>query len=1190
MYLKSMELQGFKSFPDRTKLTFDRGMIAVVGPNGSGKSNIGDAIRWVLGEQSTKTLRGSKMEDVIFGGTVKRSPSGFAQVLITFDNTGREFDIDSDEVTISRKFYRSGESEYRINQMNVRLKDVHELLMDTGIGRDGYSIIGQGRIAEIVSAKSGDRREIFEEAAGISKYRYRKEEALKRLALAQENLLRLNDILGEIEGRIEPLRLQSQKAKQFVALEEQRKTLQISLWVCQLKELKERIQKQQEQILERQNEYDANHAALERTEQEIERVYADIQKFAVSAEEIRSRRMGYQQRIAQIDSQLAVNQNDIAHTQEMGIRVDMQIAQLTEQRKNNEQLLSQNAQAAEQKRQELSDTEKELASSHEKMRAIQEAVIALQGQIDADNTSLTALQQVLSDYRLGQATKEAQISSLASTIEMRKEEMVQYEEERLQTEQELSQERQESVRKTEQITERKNMADGYLLKRKNQAVKLEQAVTEVRELAVKVRDKQNRAKMFEDLEKNLDGYQHSVRAVMAQVRRGNLSGIDGPVSQLIHVEKEYAYAVETALGFAMQNIIVQDEQAAKQAISYLKRSNSGRATFLPLTTVRGRQLDEKHLSEQTGYLGLASELVTCKECYRPIIHSLLGRTVVVETIDDAVEMARTYSHRFRIVTLDGSVINAGGSMAGGSQNKNTSLLSRSAEVSQLQREITELSEQGRAKNERKNQLVQEIEALDEQIAQFREQTSSLEIEQAKRQERLSMLEEKVKTSAQALSRAKLEVEELSRQLAELQSGQTDDTQLVGNTLDQIHVLTGLIAAKREELVIREQKQADCQAQLNSLEVLLTGQKKDLESLNSRAQEIEKASEEYEQRMQEFVTEREGFEEKRRQIQEAQLALSEERETLLTRMDAAQEELTQLSEQNTKLEAQATALRTQEKSYLGFQEKLSSELSKVQERISFVQGKYDEIIAKLFDEYELTHSEAQKVSEPVEDLSAAQSKLTDLRGKIRALGNVNVAAIEEYEELHTRYTFLKEQIHDAEVSRKELLDIVDDLTSNMKSLFTECFEKVNRNFGQIFRELFGGGKAYFTLTDPENVLESGIEIFVEPPGKIIRNLSALSGGEQAFVAIAIYFAILKVKPTPFCVLDEIEAALDDVNVGKYAAYLKTLSTNIQFILITHRRGTMEEADILYGVTMQEEGVSKLLKMDIDEIESRILSQS
>lgn len=1190
MYLKSMELQGFKSFPDRTKLTFDRGMIAVVGPNGSGKSNIGDAIRWVLGEQSTKTLRGSKMEDVIFGGTVKRSPSGFAQVLITFDNTGREFDIDSDEVTISRKFYRSGESEYRINQMNVRLKDVHELLMDTGIGRDGYSIIGQGRIAEIVSAKSGDRREIFEEAAGISKYRYRKEEALKRLALAQENLLRLNDILGEIEGRIEPLRLQSQKAKQFVALEEQRKTLQISLWVCQLKELKERIQKQQEQILERQNEYDANHAALERTEQEIERVYADIQKFAVSAEEIRSRRMGYQQRIAQIDSQLAVNQNDIAHTQEMGIRVDMQIAQLTEQRKNNEQLLSQNAQAAEQKRQELSDTEKELASSHENMRAIQEAVIALQGQIDADNTSLTALQQVLSDYRLGQATKEAQISSLASTIEMRKEEMVQYEEERLQTEQELSQERQESAHKTEQIAERKNMADGYLLKRKNQAAKLEQVVTEVRELAAKVRDKQNRAKMFEDLEKNLDGYQHSVRAVMAQVRRGNLSGIDGPVSQLIHVEKEYAYAVETALGFAMQNIIVQDEQAAKQAISYLKRSNSGRATFLPLTTVRGRQLDEKHLSEQTGYLGLASELVTCKECYRPIIHSLLGRTVVVETIDDAVEMARTYSHRFRIVTLDGSVINAGGSMAGGSQNKNTSLLSRSAEVSQLQREITELSEQGRAKNERKNQLVQEIEALDEQIAQFREQTSSLEIEQAKRQERLSMLEEKLKTSAQALSRAKLEVEELSRQLAELQSGQTDDTQLVGNTLDQIHVLTGLIAAKREELAIREQKQADCQAQLNSLEVLLTGQKKDLESLNSRAQEIEKASEEYEQRMQEFVTEREGFEEKRRQIQEAQLALSEERETLLTRMDAAQEELTQLSEQNTKLEAQATALRTQEKSYLGFQEKLSSELSKVQERISFVQGKYDEIIAKLFDEYELTHSEAQKVSEPVEDPSAAQSKLTDLRGKIRALGNVNVAAIEEYEELHTRYTFLKEQIHDAEVSRKELLDIVDDLTSNMKSLFTECFEKVNRNFGQIFRELFGGGKAYFTLTDPENVLESGIEIFVEPPGKIIRNLSALSGGEQAFVAIAIYFAILKVKPTPFCVLDEIEAALDDVNVGKYAAYLKTLSTNIQFILITHRRGTMEEADILYGVTMQEEGVSKLLKMDIDEIESRILSQS
>ncbi|HJB26522.1 MAG TPA: chromosome segregation protein SMC [Firmicutes bacterium] len=1189
MYLKSMELQGFKSFPDRTKLAFDRGMIAVVGPNGSGKSNIGDAIRWVLGEQSTKTLRGAKMEDVIFGGTVKRRPSGFAQVQITFDNTGREFDIDSDEVTISRKFYRSGESEYRINQMNVRLKDIHELLMDTGIGRDGYSIIGQGRIAEIVSAKSTDRREIFEEAAGISKFRYRKEEALKRLALAQENLLRLNDILGEIEGRIEPLRIQSQKAKKFVELEEQRKTLQISLWVSQLKELKERIRKQQEQILSRQSEYDANNAALQRTEQEIERIYADIQKLAVSAEEVRSRRTGYQQRISQIDSELAVNQNDIAHTQEMGIRVDMQIAQLTEQKKHNEQYLAQNAQALAEKEQELAGTEQELARCREKMGKAQQVIIALQNKIDEDNASLSALQQVLSEYRLGQATREAQIASLVSTIETRKSRIAQLEQELAQAQQELSIEREAHAQQEETIVQRGNMADGYLLKRKNQAAKLEQAVSEIRELAAKVRDKQNRAKMFEDLEKNLDGYQHSVRAIMAQVRQGNLTGIDGPVSRLITVEKEYTYAVETALGFAMQNIVVKDEQAAKQAISYLKRSGSGRATFLPLTTVRGRLLEEKNLSQNAGYLGLASELVSCQEEYRPVVNFLLGRTAVVETIDDAVQMARKFSHRFRIVTLDGSVINAGGSMAGGSQNRNASLLSRAAEIQSLEREISVLSEQGRTKNEQKNRLVEQLSSLDEQIARFREQTASLAIEQAKRQERLQMLEEKIGSSSSGLSQAKLEMEELSRQLAELQSGQTDDTQLVGETMDKINVLTGLIASKREELVIRESKLSQDNAEGNALEIRLAGQRKDVESLHGRAEEIRRASEEYDGRMQEFVAERKSFEEKRRKIREAQLALSEERETLLTRMDAAQEELAELSGQNAKLESQATQLRTQEKSYLSFREKISTELSKVQERVSFVQGNYDEIIAKLFDEYELTHSEAQGIARPVEDVSAAQAKLSDLRGRIRALGSVNVAAIEEYEQLHARYQFLKEQIGDAEVSRKELLELVNDLTSNMKTLFTECFEKVNRNFGTIFRELFGGGKAYFKLTDAENVLESGIEIFVEPPGKIIRNLSALSGGEQAFVAIAIYFAILKVKPTPFCVLDEIEAALDDVNVGKYAAYLKTLASGIQFILITHRRGTMEEADILYGVTMQEEGVSKLLKMDIDEIENRILSE-
>ncbi len=1185
-----MELQGFKSFPDRTKLTFDRGMIAVVGPNGSGKSNIGDAIRWVLGEQSTKTLRGAKMEDVIFGGTAKRRPGGFAQVQITFDNTGREFDIDSDEVAISRKFYRSGESEYRINQMNVRLKDIHELLMDTGIGRDGYSIIGQGRIAEIVSAKSTDRREIFEEAAGISKFRYRKEEALKRLALAQENLLRLNDILGEIEGRIEPLRLQSQKAKKFVELEEQRKTLQISLWISQLKELKGRIQKQQEQILSRQGEYDANHAALERTEQEIERVYADIQKAAVLAEEVRSRRAGYQQRISQIDSELAVNQNDIAHTQELGIRVDMQIAQLTEQKKNQQQMLGQNEQALAQKEQELAAAQQQLSGCREQVSQVQQQVISLQNKIQADTASLSALQQVLSDYRLGQATREAQIASITSTVETRKTRISQLEQELSAAEEELTVQRQAHAQQQDVLTRRGNMTDGYLLKRKNQAAKLEQAVSQIRELASKVRDQQNRVKLFEDLEKNLDGYQHSVRAVMAQARKGNLFGIEGPVSRLISVEQAYTYAVETALGFAMQNIIVRDEQAAKQAISYLKRAASGRATFLPMTTVRGRLLEEKGLARCQGYLGLASELISCKEEYRPVVDFLLGRTAVVETIDDAVQMARQFFHRFRIVTLDGSVINAGGSMAGGSQNKNASLLSRKAEIQALTREIALLSEQGRDINEQKNRLVEELSALDGQITGFREETASLEIEQAKRQERLHMLEEKQKTAEAALSQARLETEELVSKLAELKNGRTDDTHLVGETTEKINVLTRETARKREELSALEQDLSRRTEEGNALQILLTGQQKDIQSLRERAEDIRNASAEYDKRMQEYAAEREDLAEKRRKIQEAQLALSEERETLLTRMDAAQEELGELSAQNGNLEAKATQLRAQEKSYLAFQEKISSELSKVQERIAFVQGNYDEIIAKLYDEYELTHSEAQQIARPVEDLSAAQAKLADLRGRIRALGNVNVAAIEEFEEQNARYLFLKEQIGDAEVSRKELLEIVDGLTSSMKTLFTECFERVNRNFGIIFQRLFGGGKAYFKLTDPEHVLESGIEIFVEPPGKIIRNLSALSGGEQAFVAIAIYFAILKVKPTPFCVLDEIEAALDDVNVGKYAAYLKTLASGIQFILITHRRGTMEEADILYGVTMQEEGVSKLLKMDIDEIESRILAQA
>lgn len=1181
MYLRSLELQGFKSFPDKIKLQFDKGLTAVVGPNGSGKSNIGDSVRWVLGEQSTKTLRGNKMEDIIFSGTVGRKQMGFAAVTLVIDNSEGRLAGYGDEVSVTRKLYRSGESEYRINGKLVRLKDINELFMDTGLGRDGYSIIGQGRIAEIVGAKSGERREIFEEAAGISKFRYRKTEAERKLAQSQENMDRLNDIISELEGRVEPLRIQSEKAQKFLILAQEQKTLEISVWVEQLAVIQTRLQELGEKLLLARTEYENAERDIEAEEAKVQECYRLMQKCSEEAEEAHAAVRTLRETLAQAKADAAVWKNDIIHNEEA-----LKLAQS----RHAQELQSQAELIV-----HLEDAEKKaaavLAACKESEQALAEAEQALaeaEAACQAEDVSSRDADEKLhqlylerNELQFGIRSAEERTKRTGSEITALEQEMTANAEKRKAAEQAYAQALKDMQQLQQQVTEQEQKLSAVRGALQTAQKEKAQAEDAFRQCGFQLRDKKQRHRILTDLENSMEGFSGSVKTIMKQVRNHELFGIFGTVAQLIQVDSRYGVAIETALGASVQHLIVEDENAAKAGIRFLRDNRAGRATFLPLTSVHGRQLAEKGLEQQPGFVAIASALVECEDAYRQIAENLLGRIVIAENIDSGTEIARRYGYRFRIVTMDGQVINAGGSFTGGSVQKTGGMLTRKTELKELQDAMQVLAVQCKeAETQARNCAI----AASEKERQLEKESKTF----SALQQKFMQAQNEAERQAFPVSQYRQRAGEQERQMDALKK-QTEDA--VKAEADVKHALAekeqeiaqaeqGVSGAKDRSAQLREIRDRCFQA-CSDARIRLAETQKDREAADTALSAAQQAVEQADARDEQYRAELDNY---RNTIAEKKDAVARQ-ETVLTETQAKIEQEEARAKQASKLHDDYS-IRTRElqsglNEYHTAKEKLSAEVTRLTERENGLTAEQDAIVARLLEVYEMTRSEAQAAAQPVEDMNAAKKRLSELKQKIRALGSVNVDAIEEYREVSERYKFLSGQMTDVRSSKQELERLIAELTEEMCRIFTESFTVINQNFKKIFRDLFGGGKAELTLTDPEHVLTSGIEINVAPPGKVIKNLISLSGGEQSFVAIAIYFAILRLRPAPFCILDEIDAALDEANVRKYARYLKQFTDSTQFVLVTHRRSAMEEANVLYGVTMQEDGISRLLKLEQPE---------
>ena len=1185
MKLKAVEMQGFKSFPDRTKLTFDDGITVIVGPNGSGKSNISDAIKWVFGEQSVKSLRGAKMEDVIFGGSVSRKPTGFAWVSLFIDNTDRSIDIDSDEVVITRRLYRSGESEYRINNNPVRLRDINETFMDTGLGRDGYSVIEQGKIAEIVSAKSTQRREIFEEAAGISKFRYRKTEAERKLQQAEDNLVRLRDIMRELEDRVGPLKAQSEKAKQYVVLAEEKKSLEISLWLEQLAKLGRQLAELEDKTLLAANDKTTAQKRMDEIEREIEEIQQKTQEANLYIEHKRGRIKEYEDAISQAKVDAAVMQNNIEHNNSTIAELEKELERSVLSAGEMEEKLAALRDEYETRKAEAEETSRTLEQSQKALEQKRQEEHRLTAEQSAIAMQREELQGQIHKAELSAETAGTLAAETVTRLEALRGQAKDKDENLSRLREELAGHKAFAEELQERLQSLQNSKNGYLYKLKSRSEKQAEVESRQRNSEKLAGEKLQRAQVLSDLEKNYESFNNSVKFVMKQAGAGALRGVVGPVSSLIKTENRYSTAVEIALGAAIQNIVVQDEGAAKRAIALLKERGAGRATFLPLTNIRAHPIKESGMAERGGYVGLASELVQCDDRYREVIASLLGRTVVAEDIDAAAAIAKAYGYRYRVVTLDGQVVNAGGSLTGGSVNKSASILSRRGEIDALTAEAKEYSKQA--------------EELENQLTELRRETDTIqatvdgiEAEEKTAREDLISAETLVKRlaanveEAERLSEQALrEYDELTARVEQLRQQKVSGGELVKRLTEEVERLTGLAAADAEAHERLTAELNEAAETVTALQMEDITRQKDCEAARLAIEQLENqqrggeaALAELRQRQEHLIAENAAIMAEIEEINAGAQSGSSEIETL-------RRDIKEADEQRDRLEARRNILNRESSDVISKREAAANELIRLQEKSTDMQDQQNNISTKMWEEYELTRSEAAEKAIVLEDVPAAQKRLTELRGRIRALGAVNVAAIEEYEEVSGRYRFMKEQIDDAENAKKELTRLITELSAQMSAIFTERFAGINRHFGEIFRELFGGGHAELRLTDATDPLETGIEIIVQPPGKIIKNLSALSGGEQAFVAICIYFAILRVNPAPFVLIDEIEAALDDVNVGKFAAYLHRMTDHTQFISITHRRGTMEQGDVLYGVTMEEEGISKLLRLDVAEMEKK-----
>ena len=1185
MVFKELEIQGFKSFPDKVKITFDAGVTGVVGPNGSGKSNLSDAVRWVLGETSSRQLRAAgKMEDVIFGGTRRRSAMGFASVRLTLDNTGHTLDVDADEVTIGRKYYRSGDSEYTINGQVCRLRDVYELLLDTGIGRDGYSVIGQGRIAEIVAAKSSERREIFEEACGIAKYRYRKTEAERRLAAAGENLERLRDILGELESRVGPLEKESAKAQKFLELSEQRKTLEVTLWTDSVHRARDTVRQQVRDYETAQADYERFDGEAKAAEQEAEEIRMQAQQLTIAVERLNGDIRSITEQISGSDSRIAVLENDILRNEESIASLRSEIEAGEQDGAEADAALQRHRAVAAKMEAEGEKLAAEIDALNAELEQLADASNASGARKDTLRAEITDLTAKRTEAQVAQAAAEAAEETARQRLPAL-EQAVQEGTDQWET---ARQDLTDTIRYREMLTENEkqlaNVRSGLELKLKNRKAALDEADTAEQRLGRELDAARQRLSVLRELEKNMDGYQNSVKAVMRAAGARRLRGIIGPVSAILKVEPGCEVAVETALGAALQNIVVENEAAAKAAIALLRSDNAGRATFLPLDTVqpgafRGRL---------SGTARLASSLVQADARYDNIVSNLLGRIIVVEDINEASRVARDNGFRSRVVTMDGQVINAGGSFTGGSVQRSAGLFTRKQEMEELRIRAAKLQKDCLAAQEKTDQCKEQVDALQAELTA----TASEQITAANDRVRAEAEQKRLEAAAAQLETARnarrQEIDTLQAALADSRAKAEDAAKLQAELTAKIDRRTAemsRIAEGDDSFLTRQNALAQ---DLSAKRLEQVTRQKDAELAYSQIAALE-------QRARDAAARRTSLEESvaalaaRSDACRAEIAdirqTRADSQTTIAQKEAEIREATQkrLARQQAETETLARA-RTAADS----REEMSREMARLAERKAAAESEYDQTVAKLWDEYQLSVSQAEALCVEFDSLPALRAQVADLRGKIRALGSVNVSAIEEYKEVKARYDALVTQVTDVEESRNELSRMISKLSAQMREIFTDSFRAINENFGRVFAELFGGGEASLMLEDESDVLSSGIGIRVAPPGKVIKNLEALSGGEQALVAISIYFAILAVNPAPFCILDEIEAALDDANVVRFAQYLRRVSDKNQFIGITHRRGTMEAANVLYGVTMQEDGVSKLLKLDLEQVDATLVS--
>ena len=1179
-------MQGFKSFPDKTVLEFNKGITAVVGPNGSGKSNISDAVRWVLGEQSTKTLRGSKMEDVIFSGTDVRKAKGFAEVTLRLDNTDRSLNKDSDEVSVTRRYYRSGDSEYLVNGESARLRDVNELFMDTGLGRDGYSIVGQGKIADMVSPKASERRDMLEEAAGISHFRYRRGDAIKRLAQAEENLVRLRDILSELESRVGPLKAQSEKAQKFIVLAGERKNLEIGIWLNTIDKTGEKMRDQEHKIEIAEASHKEAQDELSKIGEMIDKAADGTRDINIKLEEIRNSASGFEEKLSDIDSQIKVAENSILHNNETIERINRDKAAENETEQNIDAAVSAARECIQKAEEQIADATRqmdELSKQEETYRLssseFSDRAAALSGEISALSVRLADCRVTAETANSSIEEIRSRISAIDESMGTRKDDYDALLKRKADAEAELKEIQDE-------IVSVKNAIDGYTLRFENRGKKADSVKLAIDEKQRELHKGQDRVRLLEDLEKNMEGYFGAVKAVMKESGRGALRGIYGPVSQLITVKDKYSAAIETALGAAVQNIVVDNETDAKCAMGFLKEHRAGRATFLPITAIKGRVLSEQGLDDQYGFVSIASDLVSYDNKYSEIIRWLLGRTAVAEDIDSAIAIAKKYSYRFRIVTLDGQVINAGGSMTGGSRVQNAGILSRGNEIERLkgslasmQKELDGMLSDYKLLSEDASAAKAELEGAEGDLLRAKE-------ENIRREGELKLASDKLTSVSSGVKELLDEKETLEKRIESVSSGaeaarsQIDELkETLENKEKELESITGdskTLQKNREEVA---SKAAEIRLRIVSLQ-------KDVEANTDEITRLKNRKTGHLDRLSELDGEIREIEEKNDELRALTERLSADEKALKANHGDAQNQINELISQRDELEKQANDLRLHERAKSEEREHLSGDIARLEERKIAMRNEYDNLTSKLYDEYQLTRREAAALEIEIDDYSLAAKRLAELKSQIRALGSVNVSAIEEYKEVSERYEFLSGQISDVETSRAELNKMIDDLTGKMAEQFREQFNRINSCFGQTFIELFGGGKAELRLEDERDVLGSDIEIKVQPPGKNVQNINLLSGGEKGLSAIALLFAILKVTPAPFCIFDEVEAALDDVNVSRYAQYVRRMTKNTQFILITHRRGTMEEADVLYGVTMQEKGVSKLLELKTAEMAKKL----